>query len=170
MNSNACVFLDRDGVLNADRVDYVYSLDRFHILPGVPEALAMLKEAGFKLVVITNQSGIAKGIYTREDMHRCHAYFQEQTGHLIDAFYYSPWHPSFSESLSRKPGTLMFQKAIARFAIDPGRSWMVGDRQRDTEPAKSLGMRTIQVGEVEAPFADFRADDLLAAARLILSW
>lgn len=110
-----CVFLDRDGVLNKDFVDYAYTPDRFIILPGVPEAITRLKEAGYLIVVITNQSGIARGIYTRKQMHECHDYLQQAVDHQIDRIYYAPGHPSVSESLSRKPNTLLFEKAIARF-------------------------------------------------------
>lgn len=146
-----CVFLDRDGVLNEDRPNYSYHLDHFRILPGVPEALLQLKSAGFLLVVITNQSGIAQGIYTQTEMETCHRYLQEKCGGAIDHFYFSPYHPTVTASLARKPGTLMFEKAIAKFGIIPKISWMIGDRARDLIPAKQLGIRTIQVGDEIEP-------------------
>lgn len=165
-----CVFLDRDGVINKDFVDYAYTLDRFIILPGVKEAVHALKQAGYLLVVVTNQSGIAKGIYTREQMHTCHAYMEHELDIRFDKIYYSPWHQTISESLSRKPGTLLFEKAIAKFDIDVNRSWMVGDHHRDVEPAKKMGLRTIQVSDLmKEQSADFWEKDLPAAARLILS-
>jgi len=168
--NNKAVFLDRDGVLNEDNPQYTYSVEKFHVLPGVPEALARLKSAGFKLIVVTNQSGIAQGLYTKEDMNACHAYFQEQCGHAIDHFYYSPYHPSVTHSLGRKPGTLLFEKAIVRFGIDPAKSWMIGDRGRDIIPARQLGMRTIQIGhEIEKENrADHAVMSLLEASRIIL--
>jgi D-glycero-D-manno-heptose 1,7-bisphosphate phosphatase len=84
-------------------------------------------------------------------MDECHAYFQEQCGNLIGHFYFSPDHPTVSASLSRKPGTLMFEKAISKFNIDVNKSWMIGDRGRDIIPARKLGIRTIQIGdEIEA--------------------
>src|SRR5665811_1899720 len=110
-----CVFLDRDGVLNKDYVDYSFKLSRFEILNGVPEALYQLKEAGYLLVVVTNQSGIAQGIYSVRQMEICHIYLQEACDHVIDHIYFSPYHPTVSASLARKPGTLMFEKAVARF-------------------------------------------------------
>ena len=101
---NKCVFLDRDGVLNVDRSDYVYRVDDFIIPPGVVEGLQRLKEAGYMLIVITNQAGIAKGLYTRADVMRCHQYLQEQCGYLIDDIYFSPHHPDYdTRSLTRKP-------------------------------------------------------------------
>lgn len=169
MEQSKCVFLDRDGVLNKDFVDYAYSLDKFFIIDGVAEALAALKKEGYLLVVITNQSGIAKGIYTREDMQTCHDYLQEQTGHLIDHIYYSPWHPIHTESLTRKPGTLMFEKAIAKFNVDVSRSWMVGDKLRDMQPAIKMGLKTIQVDGHDDKIADHVAPNLLEASQYILS-
>lgn len=165
-----CVFLDRDGVLNEDRPDYSYRLDHFTILPGAIEALKELKSAGFLLVVVTNQSGIAQGIYTQQDMERCHQYFQEQSGSIIDHFYFCPYHPKVTASLSRKPGTLMFEKAIARFDIDTTCSWMVGDRGRDLIPARQLGIRTIQVGNEVEPEnrGDYIVTSLLQAVPIIL--
>ena len=142
-----CIFLDRDGVINRDRVDYAYRLDNFVILPQVPEALCRLKNAGYLLVVVTNQSGIAKGIYTREQMQTCHDYMNQATGHVVDMIYYAPYHPSVSESLTRKPDSLMFEKAIAKFTIDTARSWMIGDKERDLIPARELGIRGILIDE-----------------------
>ncbi len=162
--------MDRDGVLNEDRPDYSYRLDHFKILPGVPEALLQLKSAGFLLVVITNQSGIAQGIYTQVEMETCHQYLQGKCGGVIDYFYFSPYHPTVTASLARKPGTLMFEKAIARFGISPEISWMVGDRARDLIPAKQLGIRTIQVGNEAEPAhkGDYMVNSLAQAVPIIL--
>ena len=122
------------------------------------------------LVVVTNQSGIAQGIYTQRQMELCHIYLQDACEHVIDHFYFSPYHPSVTASLSRKPGTLMFEKAIARYQVDARRSWMVGDRGRDLIPARHLGIRTIQVGDEVEPQnrGDHEVTNLYEAARLIL--
>jgi len=166
---NKCIFLDRDGVLNRDRVDYAYDLSHFEMLPGVSEALALLKKARYLLVVVTNQSGIAKGIYTREDMAACHHYMHGHTAHMIDAVYYAPHHPVKTESLTRKPDSLMFEKAIARFNIDPAQSWMVGDKERDITPAYRLGIPGVLISpkRVETK-ARFIVEDLAAATDRIL--
>lgn len=166
-----CVFLDRDGVLNKDDVNYTYKLSRFQILPGVPQALYELKKEGYLLVVVTNQSGIAQKIYTQRQMRICHIFLQDACDHMIDHFYFSPYHPSVTASLARKPGTLMFEKAIARFSIDVKKSWMIGDRGRDIIPARELGIRTIQIGdEIEKENrADFKVNDLFKAAKKILA-
>ncbi len=139
------VFLDRDGVLNEERGDYVWRLQDFKIVPGIIDVLQELKAMGYLLIVVTNQAGIAKGRYTRKHMQECHDYFQEESGHLIDHFYFAPDHPDFSESLMRKPDSLMWERAMAKFNIDPLNSWMVGDKERDLIPAKKFGMKTIRV-------------------------
>jgi D-glycero-D-manno-heptose 1,7-bisphosphate phosphatase len=166
-----CVFLDRDGVLNKDNPNYTYLVEKFEILPGVTEAIALLKEAGYLLVVVTNQSGIAQKLYTEAQMKACHDYLQQACEGRIDHFYFCPNHPSVTASLARKPGTLMFEKAIAKFDIDVTTSWMVGDRGRDIIPARDLGIATIQIGHEIEPInkADFAVDSLLQAAQLILS-
>lgn len=106
-----CIFLDRDGVLNVDRVDYVYRMEEFIIPPGVGEALKAFKEAGYLLIIITNQSGIAKGIYRREDVMMIHQAIQYGTGVELDDIYFCPYHEKFdSHSLTRKPGSLMIEK------------------------------------------------------------
>lgn len=168
MVSNKCIFLDRDGVLNKDYVDYVYSEDKLLILPGVTDALHKLKKANFLLVVITNQSGIAQGIYKEEDMHEVHRLMQDSWGGIIDEFYFAPGHPSVSESLSRKPGSLMFERAIAKYDIDIAQSWMIGDKDRDLIPAKKMNLKTIQVDHSDSTHADFKVTNLPEAVDIIL--
>lgn len=171
MSKVKAVFLDRDGVLNKDNPNYTYRVEDFEILPGVIEALQALHSAGYKLVVVTNQSGIAQSIYTHEDVDACHQYMQQACGNLISHFYYSPYHPSVTASLARKPGTLMFEKAQAKFSVDFSNSWMVGDRGRDIIPARKLRIRTIQIGdEIELENkADFTCESLKEASTLIIS-
>lgn len=164
-----CIFLDRDGVINKDYVDYVYSAEKLEILPKVKDALIAFKEAGYLIIVITNQSGIAKGIYTREQMHECHELIQESCDHLIDHIYYAPGHQTVSESLSRKPGSLMLERAIAKFNVDIAHSWMIGDKDRDLIPAKKLGLKTIQVDYDDSTHADHKVSDLYACTNIILN-
>ncbi len=141
-----CIFLDRDGVLNVDRVDYVYRIEDLIIPEGTIEALQRMKSAGYLLIVITNQSGIAKGIYGREDVWKCHQYFQEQCGNLLDDIYFCPHHEKYnSASLTRKPGSLMIEKAIAKYEIDSEQSWMIGDAERDIKAGQRAGVRTIHL-------------------------
>jgi len=167
-DANKCVFLDRDGVLNRERGDYTYRVEDFEILEGVPESLKALKQAGFLLVVITNQAGISRGLYTHSQMEACHRFLRQACNDLIDEIYYCPYHPSVTASLCRKPDSMMFEKAIARFRIDPAKSWMVGDSGRDLIPAKKLGIKTVQVGnKAPSDLADYRVEHLADALRYI---
>jgi len=168
---NRAIFLDRDGVLNEDNPQYTYHVDNFKILPGVFEALSQLKSDGYRLIVVTNQSGISKGIYTVEQMKACHDYLQQKCDHAIDKFYFSPYHRSVTNSLLTKPSSLMFEMAIAKFKIETSKSWMVGDRGRDLVPARQLGIKTIQVGdEVEKENeGDYKVKSLLEAVGIIMA-
>ena len=166
---NKAIFLDRDGVLNDEIGDYVWKLDEFIVSPGVPESLARLKAAGYYLVVVTNQAGIAKKLYTVAEVRACHAKLQAACGDALDALYFSEAHPSVSESILRKPGSGMFEKAMARFRLDPAQCWVVGDRYRDMEAGASIGVRGIMVGETEAVAFTPRVADLRAATDIILT-
>jgi D-glycero-D-manno-heptose 1,7-bisphosphate phosphatase len=169
---NKCVFLDRDGVLNKEIGTYVYRPEELVIPEGVPQAAQLLKAAGYKLIVITNQAGIAKGLYTRQQVLQIYQIIQSACNGSLDALYFCPYHPKYdSESLSRKPGSLMLEKAIARFQIAPEQSWMVGDRQRDLEAANRVNVKGIFIrNEEEHPpeGAHFVAGNLLEAAYFIL--
>jgi D-glycero-D-manno-heptose 1,7-bisphosphate phosphatase len=168
---NKCIFLDRDGVLNVDRVDYVYRMEEFIIPPGVGEALRALKDAGYLLIVITNQSGIAKGIYKREDVYLIHNAIQDGTGVELDDIYFCPYHEKFdSHSLTRKPGSLMIEKAAAKYEVDMDASWMVGDHERDITAGTRAGLRTIRLAPSGTETkATHLVDDLLAASKIILA-
>lgn len=148
MERNKAVFLDRDGVINHDPGDYTRSLEEFHVLPTVYDALKKLHDAGFLLVLITNQGGIAKGLYTHEHVHEIHRFFTNacaEHGIPLTGIYYSPHHPDFGESLSRKPGGLMIERACARYRIAPAQSWMIGDKARDIEAGHNAGVQGIQI-------------------------
>ena len=156
MSLRPCLFLDRDGVINHDPGDYTKNLSEFSILPTVMEALTLAKEAGYEVVLITNQGGLAKGLYTHEDVADIHAHLAracEQNGTPILDIYYSPHHPSKGKSLSRKPGSLMVERACAKPQLDPTRSWMVGDKQRDLDAAAPVGVRGVLI-EPNAPLLD----------------
>ena len=156
------VFLDRDGTLN-EEVHYLHRTSDLKLLPGVPEALQMLKEAGYRLVVVTNQAGVARGYYGEEDVKNLHVYMNhilECMGASIDAFYYCPHHPEHGtgpykkECRCRKPGTGMFEAAAQRFEIDKPHSFMIGDKLLDVEAGNNYGLTTIWWEPVmEAGFA-----------------
>jgi D-glycero-D-manno-heptose 1,7-bisphosphate phosphatase len=165
------IFLDRDGVLNHDKVDYVYTIEEFKIFDGVAEALQLLKNTGYKLIVITNQSGIAKGIYSEKAVYDCFDYLQTETGNLIDDMYFCPHHPSFDIVCEcRKPGAKMILDAAEKHHINLSKSYMIGDANRDILAGKNAGVRTIHInnGKENAENADFVSTSLLEAARYIL--
>ena len=166
--TNKAIFLDRDGVLNDEIGSYVWELDKFTVSPGVPESLARLKAAGYYLVVVTNQAGIAKKLYTEADVLACHAKLQAACHDALDALYFSTAHPSVSDSILRKPDSGMFEKAVARFNLDVAQCWIVGDRYRDMEAGAKIGVRGIMVGHTEeVSFTPF-VEDLRAATDIIL--
>jgi len=137
------IFLDRDGVINHDPGDYTKSLSEFKILPTVLKTLRTWHDRGFALVLITNQGGLAKGLYTHEDVEQIHAHLRSkcaESGAPLTAIYYSPHHPDFGASLSRKPGPLMIERALAQHGLDPKHSWMFGDKARDIRCASGGGV------------------------------
>jgi D-glycero-D-manno-heptose 1,7-bisphosphate phosphatase len=145
---NKALFLDRDGVINFDPGDYCYSLEEFKLLPTVLPALQLAQEKGYLLIVITNQGGIAKSLYTEETVREIHRFFLsecEKAGITITAIYFSAHHPEIGNSLSRKPGSLMVERALSRYRVDPAKSVMIGDRERDKECAEGAGVRGIVI-------------------------
>jgi len=166
-----CIFLDRDGVLNEDRTDYVYKIEDYIIPEGVVDGLNLLKKAGYLLIVVTNQAGIAKGLYTHEDVLNCYNFLQSQCGGVIDDIYYCRHHPQYtSESLLRKPDSLMLEKAIAKYDIDTTHSYMIGDAERDVKAGIKAGVKTIHIatGKENTNLADYRFGSLLEASKFIV--
>ncbi len=148
MKKNKVLFLDRDGVINHDPGDYTYSLSEFIILPTVIPALQLAQEKGYKIILITNQGGVAKGLYSQETVEEIHTHFKKvctQAGVTIDHIYYSIDHPEVSNSISRKPHSLMVERAIQRFNVDTENSVMIGDRDRDVQCAEGAGVRGIKI-------------------------
>lgn len=140
------VFLDRDGVLNRERGAHTWLLSDFEVLPGVPEVLAELQRKGWLLIVVSNQSGIGLGLYGHAEVEALHAYLHTrlaEQGAVLNAVYYCPHHPSKGRCLCRKPGSLLLEKAIARFGIDARGSLFIGDRERDAEAAVGAGVRPV---------------------------
>jgi len=156
--------------LNEDCADYVYRRADCHIPEGVAEALSLLKAAGYLLIVITNQAGIAKRLYTRSEVQDIFDFIQESTGHHLHALYFCPHHPQYdTQSLLRKPDSLMIEKAMAKYQIDPAQSWMVGDAERDVLAGQKAGVRTIHITTLSNSPAEKSVNSLLEAARYILS-
>jgi len=143
------VFLDRDGVINDNEVPYYITKPEDLILnPGIIEALKTLLDSNFQLIIITNQSGISKKIYSKEDCDRVHDKLIDiMAGYGISfkAIYYCPHHPEIESCLCRKPESLLIEKAIARFNIDPCQSWIIGDSEKDIIAGERAGLRSILI-------------------------
>lgn len=142
------VFLDRDGTLVPEREDLA-DPDKLFLLPGVAEGLKRLKAAGYLLVVVTNQSGIGRGLYGWKEYQAVARRLDEllaREGIRLDATYVCPHHPGVDGLCScRKPGVGLFRQAAAELGVDLGRSWGVGDRLRDLLPVGELGGRGVLV-------------------------
>ncbi len=166
---NKAVFLDRDGVLNEELGYQITSFDEFKVKEGVVEGLKKLKAAGFLLIVVTNQSGIAKGTYDDAFVMQCHEHIQSLTGEILDDIYFASGYDAISKSLSRKPDSLMFEKAIAKHNIDVDQSRMIGDRESDMIPTSKLGVRGIHLttGEV-SDYAEYSVMNFSEAVDLII--
>lgn len=172
---NKAVFLDRDGTIARD-VHYCRRVEDFELLPTVLEAIKLLNANGFKVVVITNQSGIARGYFTDETLAQIHRKMEgelsEQGAH-VDAIYYCPHHPD-DGCECRKPKTALFHQAAKEVGINLGLSYVVGDMQMDIDAGKALGCKTILVTTgpqgassiIDPP--DYAAESLLEAAKWIL--
>lgn len=172
------VFLDRDGVIVRE-ADYLSRLDQLQVLPGVPAAMKALRAAGFKVVVVTNQSGIARGYFSRAQLGRIHRELKRRLalrGAKWDALYFSPHGPD-SRHPFRKPGIGMLKAAQRRFGLDLKSSFLVGDTTVDMRTARNAGCAAVLVrtgkggrdGKHPGAKPDKTVRDLRAAARWILS-
>jgi D-glycero-D-manno-heptose 1,7-bisphosphate phosphatase len=138
------VFLDRDGVINDGSLYYTYRPADFLLNPGAGEGLSILSRAGFQLVVVTNQGGIAKGVYGHADVQLTHRYMAELLagyGVELAGVYYCPHHSDVSGCLCRKPKPGMLLQAISDLSIDAAASYLIGDSPRDIEAAQSAGVQ-----------------------------
>lgn len=146
---NRAVFFDRDGVINNDEgLYYIYRKDDFVINPGVLEGINLLTRHGYQIFVISNQGGIGKGLYTKDDTDLLHDLLLQQVTNMdgrITAIYYCPHHPDTGLCLCRKPSGLMLEKAIAMFHLDKSCCYMIGDSRRDIEAAENAGIKGILV-------------------------
>ncbi len=142
------VFLDRDGTI-AMEVGYVDRIEKFQLYPFTPKALSILKDLGFSLVLVTNQSGIARGFFTEDLLFRVHDLLEKElrkNGVSLDAIYFCPHHPSITgECNCRKPKTGMLEMARRDLGLDIERSYVIGDKWSDVEMGRRAGAKTIQV-------------------------
>ena len=175
-------FLDRDGTINIEK-DYLYRVEDFEFIPGAPEAIRLLNLAGMLVVVVTNQSGVARGYYTEDDVTTLHRHIDgelERFGAHIDLWLFCPHHPDGHGDYAipcscRKPLPGMLQEAAGRYDIDLGNSVMIGDKTADVEAGVAAGVRTIlvrtgygsDVAQGIGPQTTI-CDDLLAAVKYLL--
>lgn len=142
------IFLDRDGVLNHEVGDYIKRFEDFKLLDHIYEGLKLFSDNGYLLIVITNQGGIAKGEYTHETLSTIHDFMMSELrkhGIEITEIYYCPHHPIVSHCLCRKPGSLMVEKAVSKYHIDPKQSFFIGDKQRDIDCGEAVGVSGILI-------------------------
>jgi len=150
--SKRAVFLDRDGTIVEDP-GFLHEPDKVKLLPSAAEGVRRLNDAGYLVILVTNQSGIARGLFTVADyeavQQRLGALLAAQ-GARLDAAYFCPHHPQFTGPCDcRKPGLKLFRDAQAAFDIDFAQSWWVGDRLSDVQPARALGGHGVLVATGE---------------------
>ena len=142
------VFLDRDGVINKEIGDYVYTLDSFVINPGLESTLIHWSQQGYFFAIITNQGGISKGRYTQENVLKINDYlylwFSERKLNLL-TISFCPHHNLIESCICRKPDSLMLEKMIAKFDVDLTNSFLIGDSPRDILAAEKVGLKGILI-------------------------
>jgi D,D-heptose 1,7-bisphosphate phosphatase len=161
-------FLDRDGVINVDH-GYIHRPDQVEWIPGAQESVRRLKELGYRVVVVTNQAGVAYGYYDEASVAALHLWMQNELaaqGAVIDAFYYCPYHPEAKVEkfrhahFDRKPEPGMILRAMSDLQIDKAGSFLVGDRDTDIEAARRAGIRGLLfAGGNLAEFLDIQLAD-----------
>jgi len=174
------VFLDRDGVINFD-YGYVHEIDAFEFIPGSVDALKTLQDAGFALVIVTNQAGIGRGLYSNIQYRALNNHMQSllaTAGVELSGIYYCPHHPDGvgeyrMECACRKPKAGMLKAAAVELGIDPRVSVMIGDKISDIEAGRTAGCRyciLVESGHAVSEVDRTRADVCLADLRSAASW
>lgn len=140
---NKAIFLDRDGIINNERGTYTFRIEDFSFVDGIIENLKRLQKAGFLLILITNQGGIAKKVFSLSDFEKLNNYMiselMRENIELTD-IYFCPHHSDLEKCICRKPDTLMLEKAIAYHNIDPEKSYFIGDKLSDIEAGEKVGI------------------------------
>ena len=143
MDPQKTVFLDRDGTL-IEEVDFLSRVEELKLFPFTRDAVDLLKSNGFQVIVITNQSGIGRGLFEAEAMHAIHRQIQLELNGAVDAFYFCPHLPE-GGCYCRKPNLGMIEAAGRDLSIDMSSSWFVGDKDLDVEIGLNAGLRTVLV-------------------------
>ena len=143
INSNKAIFFDRDGVINDNTLYYTYKIADVVFNDGIFDAMKIFQDNGYLIFVVTNQSGIAKGVYTHNDVLAVHQFMSaefKKKSITITNYYYCPHHPEKSKCLCRKPDSLLLEKAIARYKIDKDKTHFIGDMETDMIAANRAGV------------------------------
>ncbi|MDZ4668789.1 MAG: HAD family hydrolase [bacterium] len=143
-----CVFLDRDGVINKEVGDYIQRFEDFEILPHVRHGLKLLSDAGYLLIIVTNQGGLAKELYSIETLNQMHDYLSAElapSGIYFTDIYFCSHHPVTGNCLCRKPDSLLVEKAISKHHIDAAQSYFIGDKERDIVCGEGAGVKGILI-------------------------
>jgi D-glycero-D-manno-heptose 1,7-bisphosphate phosphatase len=142
---NKAIFLDRDGVINRERDDYTYLKEDFIINEDVIDSLKIFNGRGYLIIVISNQGGIGKKIYSHEQVNSLHQFLLDEfakNGIEVSEIFYCPHHPDYNgKCLCRKPDSLLFEKAIAKYGINVEKSFMIGDKERDIQASAKVGIK-----------------------------
>lgn len=182
MKNNTAVFLDRDGTIN-EEVGYLSRPDQLRLIPGASRAIRLINEGGMKAVVVTNQSGVARGYFSEEMVETIHGRLDEMLrakGARIDRFYFCPHHPVYGNGpykiacSCRKPESGLFLRASEELDIDLARSYVVGDMLKDIDAGKRVGAKGVlvrtgygrNVTQTDKPV--YIAEDVLDAVKWIL--
>lgn len=143
------IFLDRDGVIIKERGEYNYLPDHIIMVEGIVEALQKISNKGYEIIIVSNQGGIARGLYKIKDVNYINdsikQFFKTYGINILDMIY-CPHHPEVSACICRKPDSLMFEKMLHIYNIDPKSSLMIGDQDRDIEAGKKAGLNTLLIG------------------------
>lgn len=165
------VFLDRDGTINFNEPGYVHKIKDFRFIPGVISALKKLSQTDYKLIIVTNQSGIGRGLFTEKDLKTLHQWMLgrfKKEKIRIDKIYYCP-HVNEDRCACRKPKIGMLESAVKDFGVNLSKSWIVGDSDRETQMGKEANLRTIFLGSKSLIKPHYRVGNLAEAVEIILA-
>lgn len=144
---NKAVFLDRDGVINKKRDDYVKNVNEFEILANAPKAIKLLNDRNYLVIIITNQSAVNRGLLTSEELSKIHKIMSQELGKnsaYVNAIYYCPHRPD-ENCPCRKPKTGMIERAIQEHSISKKLSWLIGDSESDIIAARQVGISGVKM-------------------------
>ena len=142
------IFLDRDGVINEERGEHTFRQQDFRFVNGFFDSVKRFVKSGYELIIITNQSGITKGLYTHEELLILHSWMLQEftkNGLSVLEVFYCPHFTELGKCICRKPNSNMLERAIAKYKVDVAKSYMIGDSQRDIQAAAKVGVSGVKI-------------------------